>query len=130
MITQAMKKWFHKLFAWWPWKQSPTAENQHVTGAMSGVAPETSLWLAHEESSSQAGATYRRSGRENWAERSGPPLVDGLGPSRAISPYQAGTGLSSPPAPTPRQRLEFLRYLVQRGLINEGIEEQPPDSSF
>jgi hypothetical protein len=28
------------------------------------------------------------------------------------------------PSPTQQQRLEFLRYLVSRGLVNEGHEEK------
>ena len=33
-----------------------------------------------------------------------------------------------PPTPTPEQQLEFLQYLVRRGLVNEGFPEgQVPD---
>lgn len=42
---------------------------------------------------------------------------------------EAAQGASEelPPAPTPQQRLEFLRYLVQRGLVNEGFGEDHAD---
>ena len=29
-----------------------------------------------------------------------------------------------PSAPTPEQRLEFMRYLVKRGIVNEGFEKK------
>ena len=32
-------------------------------------------------------------------------------------------------APTTRQRLEFLRYLIQRGIVNEGFENDQSDPS-
>jgi len=28
-----------------------------------------------------------------------------------------------PPTPTPEQKLEFLHYLVKRGIVNEGFAE-------
>jgi hypothetical protein len=33
-----------------------------------------------------------------------------------------------PGVPTTRQRLEFLRYLVQHGIVNEGFEKEEVDS--
>jgi hypothetical protein len=40
-------------------------------------------------------------------------------------PTQGKTSLPTtpPPTPTPEQKLEFLHYLVQRGIVNEGFAE-------
>ena len=129
MITQAIKDWLHKMFAWWPWKQSTPLEYQHVASAVtSGPAPETSFWISKEGTVPQAGATPRRFTLESRAELLAQPLseVADLPPLSplpgAFTPGMAGE--SGKTAPTPQQRLEFLHYLVQRGIVNEGFEEE------
>jgi hypothetical protein len=34
-----------------------------------------------------------------------------------------GTPASVQTSPSPQQRLEFLQYLIKRGIVNEGVEE-------
>jgi len=140
MITQAIKEWFHKVFAWWPWKQSPPIEDQHVASAVSrGSAQETPLWISREGTIPQAGATHHRFTLENRVERLFHPRseVSDMSPLSPPVPFNltgadpAGNAVeSSPPPPGAQQRLEFLRYLVQRGIVNEGFESDrsgPPD---
>lgn len=130
MITQAMKDWFHKMFAWWPWKQSTPLEYQHVASAVtSGTVPETSLWTSKEGTVSQTGATPRRFTLESRTERlvqpPPPEIVDAPPPgSLVLSMEAAQEAEANATSPTPQQRLEFLRYLVQRGIVNEGFEEE------
>ena len=57
-------------------------------------------------------------------DRAETPLSPSLR-SPAESATEPGNDSAVPAsAPTPQQRLEFLRYLVERGIINEGSEER------
>lgn len=129
MITQAIKGWLRKVFAWWPWKQSPFIEYEHVTSATArGSTPETTLWASKEGTIPQAGITPRRFTFENRSER----LAQSRSEAADMSPLSPPasfpyTGSEPDSAPTTRQRLEFLRYLVQRGIVNEGFERGPLD---
>ncbi len=129
MITQAIKAWFHKMFAWWPWKQSPLMEYQHITSATArGSSPETALRASKEETIPQAGITPRRFGLENRSERQSQPRSEAPDVSPPSPPVSLSHTSSEPGnAPDARQRLEFLRYLVQRGIVNEGFENKPLD---
>jgi len=132
MITQAIRDWLHKMFAWWPWKQSPSSEYQHVASAVtSGPAPETSLWISKDGTVPQAGATPRRFTLESRTERLAQPRAETSDappistPVAFLSTEMNADELegNSRNAPTPQQRLEFLRYLVQRGIVNEGFDQ-------
>jgi hypothetical protein len=134
MITQAIKGWFKKAFAWWPWKQSLPIEYPHVASAVSrGAAPETPLRASQEEGVPQAGATPRRFTLENRIERLAQPRAETpemppLSPSTfSHTGAETAKGASEEVSPSPQQRLEFLRYLVRRGLVNEGFEEDHAD---
>ncbi|HEX7735605.1 MAG TPA: hypothetical protein VF458_12125 [Ktedonobacteraceae bacterium] len=138
MITQAIKNWFRKMFAWWPWKQPTPLEYQHVARArMSEPTLETSFWISRDGTVPQAGATPRRFTLEGRAERLAqqrPDALDAPPYSPPVAFLQTDANQANEPAdalatPTPKQRLEFLRYLVQRGLVNEGFENDPPASS-
>jgi len=132
MITQTIKGWLRKVFAWWPWKQSPSFPYQHVAGAVSrGSAPETSLWIPQEGTVPQAGATPRRFSRETRADRLGHTETPDLSPLSAPASFppadaESGAIQEVSLSPASRQRLEFLRYLVQRGIVNEGFDSDHP----
>ncbi len=130
MITQTIKGWLQKMFAWWPWKQSPPVKYRHVAGAVSrGSAPETSLWIPEEGTVPQAGASPRRFTLENRPDRSGRsevPDLSQLAAPASSPPISAEAAQDAQSSPTSRQRLEFLRYLVQRGIVNEGFESDHP----
>jgi hypothetical protein len=134
MITQAMKKWLQKLFAWWPWRKSPQIEYSHVVNTLNRSA------IEGVASQSQPGITPRISTMQEWPERTVQPLFPEahqrldtplLPPS--TPPGQQESKFSStsvsddadvvPPIPTSEQHLEFLSYLYKRGLVNEGFEE-------
>ncbi len=137
MITQAIKDWVRKMFAWWPWKQSKPLEYQHVASAMTREpAPETSLWIPKEGTVPQAGVTPRRFTFENRTEL----LAQTHAEAADYSVFSTTPMLFVPTdgdalvedaadTPTPQQRLEFLRYLVQRGIVNEGFENDFSDPS-
>jgi len=139
MITQAMKNWFRRAFAWWPWKQSAQVAYPRMSGPLNAVVP--SEGVAHSSidgTAPQTSATPRLSTLEerpgyispvpsnNDPATSHPSLL----PTSVDMPVTPTDLLQDAPStaealsPTPQQRLEFLRYLVKRGLVNEGHEEK------
>lgn len=138
MLTQAIKGWLQKVFAWWPWKQSTPIEYPRVSTVTRGPTPETTLRATREGIIPQAGVTPRRFPLEGRAERMAHPRSEAPDlPALLSSAPFAGLDAESTEAsagmrehvPTTRQRLEFLRYLVQRGIVNEGFEDDLSDSS-
>jgi|SRR5579863_2101921 len=142
MITQAIKRWLRNMFAWWPWRHTTPLDYRHISGPLSaGTTHEGVSLSAVEGTTPQASATPRRSSIEERPERmiqahlpatsdlAETPLPPSLRPPVDIStePGKAGKDDASPAVPstpTPQQRLEFLQYLVKRGILNEGFEEK------
>ena len=142
MITQAIKQWLRKLFAWWPWQQPAKTEDVQTTGSLNtGAAQEMTA------RSTIDGVAPRRSTTEEWPERivqPSPPVLEGRAETTFTSPplplptpsiekaRETSTGEASAfsisPTPRAERQLEFLRYLVKRGIVNEGFaEEEIPD---
>jgi hypothetical protein len=129
MITQAIKEWLQKVFAWWPWKQSTSMEYQPVTTSVSWTSTAETPPLSNREGIiPQAGTIPRLSMLEGRSERMIQPRSEDLPPGSAPPSFTVKDSGGAPPhAPTTQQRLEFLRYLVQRGIVNEGFEKDPTD---
>jgi hypothetical protein len=145
MITQAIKRWLDKLFAWWPWKRSPeTNYAQAVSNVNTGVTQEPMLRTTVDGPLPQAGSTsvaveqgrdegIPESSRPTTEERpekvvsSHPPLMEDnsstLRPPTAEAKKDTSKAEVPPPSPTPEQKLAFLHYLVRRGIVNEGFSE-------
>lgn len=137
MVTQAIKRWLQNLFAWWPWKRSPQSGYAHPVSVMSkGVAQEPMLRTTVEGSIAQPGATsvavehadgaaspeQHLSTTEEQAEHFiSPPILENQS-THPPTPSQTEKTTTEGATPSPEQQLEFLRYLVQRGLVNEGFE--------
>jgi hypothetical protein len=143
MITQAIKSWLDKLFAWWPWKRSPeTNYAQAVSNLNPGVMQESLLRNTVDGPLPQTGnaSVAVEQGRgEDIPESSRPtseerpeqvvssysPLAD-ENPDTAHSPTVEAMKASSKAEvlpPSPEQKLAFLHYLVKRGIVNEGFNE-------
>ncbi|HZO73731.1 MAG TPA: hypothetical protein VFB60_16130 [Ktedonobacteraceae bacterium] len=144
MITQAIKHWMSKLFAWWPWrKSSDTGYVQTVSNLKKNAAQET-LWRAAadgpgpqpsvtsvviEQGRSETSPSTDRpvidEHAEQVAQSSPSPIEESAPPSQSPSKElpQGRTEDSPTPSPTFEQRLVFLRHLVKRGVINEGFAE-------
>ena len=135
MITQSFKRWLHKMFAWWPWRQSPPMEYKHASGPLSqGTAEGVSLSTI-DGTAPQTSVTPRLSTIEERPERilqtpfpaasdlSLPPPVTPLADIPG-EPIKEDILPAVPSAPTQEQRLEFMRYLVKRGIVNEGFEKK------
>ncbi len=149
MITQAIKDWLRGIFAWWPWKKSPQITYTHAVsplnkGLSQGPASRTTI----DGFVPQAGITPRLSTIEEWPERVVQPQAhvpdasthperpllppppappSGEQPENKQTPANEPSPTAKEPAqsipPTPEQQLEFLHYLVKRGIVNEGFEE-------
>lgn len=154
MVTQAMKTWLRKLFAWWPWKQSTKVEHAHAASPLNKGTTQGAISRSAIDggaSQPQSGIAQRLSTIEEWPERfvqpPSPPLLPPpvsppaasevpetpLPPPLTSSADKGADIFSSdvPSTPTPmpgraptaEQQLEFLHYLVKRGIVNEGFEE-------
>ena len=144
MITQAIKRWLYKLFAWWPWKSAPaTGYSQALTNGNLGSAQETVWRTTMDGPLPQAGMmsvaveqdevdTIPDPGwlsPENLPERlvqpSSPTSAEHNDPTHLslVDNPSLSTDNASPPPPTFEQQLAFLQYLVKRGLVNEGFSE-------
>lgn len=142
MITQTIKGWLSRLFAWWPWKRSPgTSYAQAISNMNSGMTQEAMLRNTVDGPLPQTGSTsvaveqgrgedIPESSRPTTEER--PEQVLPSHPFTAEETPSPPTGTekkpltveASPPSPTPEQKLAFLQYLVKRGTINEGFSEE------
>lgn len=115
------------MFAWWPRKQSPPIPYQHAASAVSrGSAPETALWRAEEGTVPQAGTSARRLPLENRPGHAGHAETPESSPRSAAAPSPATNPAPESSPVTSQQRLEFLRYLIGRGIVNEGFEDDHP----
>ena len=134
MITQAIKRWLRDMFAWWPWKSTSPVTYRRASGPLSvGTTSDGISLSAVEGTTPQASIAPRLSTIEERPERaiSAPndmaetPLPPSLRSPVDIStePGKDDASPAVPSTPTPQQRLEFLRYLVKRGIVNEGSEE-------
>lgn len=144
MITQGIKSWLDKLFAWWPWRKHPVIGYAQATSNVNTSSPQEPFWhLNIDGAGPQPGITSvavehgnDEQPREN--DRSIPePHSEVIIPQRQpveeknLSPPFSPVSVTqvhraSPeniPAPTAEQHLAFLRYLVQKGLVNEGFAE-------
>ena len=131
-LTQAITSWFHKMFAWWPWRLSTQIEYApHSSSLNTGSTQEANSKSIHEGITPQSGIASRTSTIQEWPERVDHPDVPAkneLSESSSSGPPGDGESTKKPatPAnetPTTQQRLEFLQYLVKRGIVNEGLDD-------
>ncbi len=142
MITQTITRWLKKLFAWRPWKRSMSIAYAPSTSSWSTNVSQEQVWhtmdQAPQPSPGTTSVALEQSGASTLSELS--PDKNSSGENPATLPPTAS--LSAPPFSseanaqnddqkqdngqsmiTPEQRLAFLRYLVQRGIVNEGFRE-------
>jgi hypothetical protein len=140
-LTQTIKNWLHNMFAWWPWKQSTQIEYSQVANQLNkGTTPETLSRSTIDGIAPQTGITPRLSTIEEWPERvvqSDFTTADEFAETPSLSPAPNadrepvkepqvpvdGSFAAAQTAPSTQQRLEFLQYLIKRGIVNEGVEE-------
>lgn len=149
MITQAIKHWMSKLFAWWPWRRSSDTSYVQTVSNLKRNAAQEALWravadgpgpqssvtsVAIEQGRSETSPSTERpvidEHAEQAAQSSPPPIEENAlsaqpqSPSKELPQGSAPSAEDNPtPSPTFEQRLIFLRHLVKRGVINEGFAE-------
>ena len=138
-LTHAIKNWLHKMFAWRPWKQSTQIEYPPYANSLNkGTTQETLSKSLTDGIVPQTGIVPRLSTIQEWPERVVQTDVTAINElPEAASPGSSGDGESmkksamsadDTPAgmltsPSTQQRLEFLQYLIKRGIVNEGVED-------
>ena len=138
-LTQAIKNWLHKMFAWWPWKQSTQIEYSPFANSINkGTTQETLSKSMTDGIVPQTGIVPRLSTIQELPERvvqtditaknefTETPSLGSLGDGEpmkkpAMPADETPAGMQTPPST--QQRLEFLQYLIKRGIVNEGVEE-------
>ena len=139
-LTQTIKNWLHKMFAWWPWKQSTQIEYSPYANSINNGAPQETLSKSMTDGiAPQTGIVPRLSTIQEYPERvvqtdvtakNELPETPSLGSSGDGEPMKkSATPKDETPAgmqtsPSTQQRLEFLQYLIKRGIVNEGVEEK------
>jgi hypothetical protein len=138
-LTQAIKNWLHKMFAWWPWKQSTQIEYSPFANSINKETIQETLSKSMTDGIvPQTGIVPRLSTIQEWPERvvqtditaknefTETPSLGSLGDGEPMK--KPATTADETPAgmqttPSTQQRLEFLQYLIKRGIVNEGVEE-------
>ncbi len=147
MITQGIKRWLQSLFAWWPWGHSLEADYAQTAGTLNKGTTQETLFLTTVDGPyaqpTQPGTTSVAVEpiEEDTVTESGRPVSEdpSFSSMKPIPIVEDGGTIPVPileekkktvrennidaqemPKPTPQQRLEFLRYLVERGIVNEG----------
>ena len=139
-LTHAIKNWLHKMFAWWPWKQSTQIEYSPFANSINkGTTQETLSQSMTDSIAPQTGIVPRLSTIKEWPERvvqtditakneltetsSLASSGDGEPMKKSATPAdETPAGVQT--SPSTQQRLEFLQYLIKRGIVNEGVEEK------
>jgi hypothetical protein len=124
MITQRFKRWLKTLFAWWPWQQSASADHAHSVSnskrssiySLSSSVSEGSFVDLHDTHDA-----YDMQRNSELVDEQGDATVQCM-PTRV-----SDEALAVQVASTVEHRLEFLRYLVKQGIVNEGFarDQQP-----
>jgi hypothetical protein len=144
MITQGIKRWLKNLFAWWHWGRMSAANYVQATSTtVQGTQQETLFFPTAEGLSAQptqpstTSVAIERLEEEPTpesgrliAEEPSPTKTSFIQPSidesinileeKPKTKQEAVHTTQELLTPTTEQRLEFLRYLVERGIVNEG----------
>lgn len=154
MIMQTIKRWWNRLFGWWPWKRSAqTSYTPTITNSNQSM-PQDTVWRTTVEGPASltgvASVAIDEQRDENFAEsvwltteERSEHLV------QEPSPIEAEECIDTPclslrdttqeipvvsggesGVPTQEQQLAFLHYLVQRGIVNEGFSEGQVPSQY
>jgi hypothetical protein len=129
MITQRIKNWLRRFIGWW---RSSPVEYRHDSGALSSIRPPEGVSRSTLEGKTPQVNTTNTTGTTGAASTT-PSLstIEEQPAYAAPAPSPAKQDSPQPPlspptvtsTPTPQQRLEFLRYLVKQGIVNEGNDE-------
>lgn len=120
MITQTFKRWLHKLFAWWPWHgAAETSYAQPSANLNTGVTQDTQTW-PRVDGAAPLPSSIAVDHNPDAQIMLPTPGNELQGP---IDIPDGGASVAKGMLPTAEQRMEFLRYLMKHGMLNEGFEE-------
>ena len=149
MITQTLKRWLNKLFAWWPWGRSNGIDYTRTANSLNRGTTQELVWrttvdgyvpqpgitsVVIEQGMDDTIPEAQLSPTDDYSERisqSYQPISNEASPSSI--PQNNGTKELPPfpgdvPSSSEEQHLTFLLYLVKRGVYNEGFTEgQEPE---
>lgn len=126
MMIDTLKSWLSNIFAWWPWRRSVRVPYMRsVDGSGTSSAPEP-LWHTTGELHATHDPIYPQQGSFSIAVEQG---MEGLAtqssstsmPDLPSTDTHSDTSRHAPPAQA-EAHLTFLRYLVKRGIVNEGFD--------
>jgi hypothetical protein len=126
-LTHAIKNWLQKMFAWWPWKQSTQIEYSPYA-INKGTTQETLSKSMTDGIAPQTGIVPSLSTTKEWPERVVQNDITAKNELTETPSKKSATPADETPAgvqtsPSTQQRLEFLQYLIKRGIVNEGVED-------
>jgi hypothetical protein len=142
MITQEIKRWLYKLFSWWPWRQSSaslpaqpvsnlnrsTSQDTLLRTADGTIPPTLQSGIASIVAEQSIEGTPPDSHSEYLVSPGSPLSPEDLLSQPDISPP---THPSLPPLSdvtlTFEQKLSFIKFLVDKGYINEGFDHEKTD---
>jgi hypothetical protein len=111
----------------------------HSSSLNKSTTQESKSKSIHEGASPQTGITPRLSTMQEWPERNiqtDAPAKDSFPETHTSGLLENGEPIEKPAAPASenttdmqaspsmQQRLEFLQYLVKRGIVNEGLDDE------
>ncbi len=150
MITETLRRWLNKLFAWWPWKQSSRVDYSQTTNSLNRGMTQELVWrtsvdgyipqpgitsVAVEQEMDDSTLEPHRPPIDEHSERNSQsyePDSNEVGPSlfpqthvvQGLSPFSDDTTSSS----NEEQHLMFLHYLIKHRVYNEGFAQgQEPE---
>lgn len=149
MITQTLKRWLNKLFAWWPWGPSNRMTYGRTANSLNRGTTQELVWrtsvdgyvpqqgitsVVVEQGGDDTTPEIQQFPADEYSERvsqsyqptevspSTIPQNNGMPDLPSLS----GDGMQS--SSDEEQHLTFLHYLVKRGVYNEGFAEgQEPE---
>lgn len=127
MVTQTIKRWLNKLFAWWPWRRSTECDYTQTVGDLNKGTMQEPVWRtvvdgpAPQPGNRSVAVEHETADAARELQQPRPSASGGFSSPPATPPDAAPEQVASSPAS--EQQLEFLQYLVKRGTFNEGFAD-------
>lgn len=145
MITQTFKRWMKTLFAWWPWKRSARVEYTPLVHSSRRNSMPEPLWYVADATTPQQSTAiaveqeltsypsplpepdepsvdmYAMHSHHTHKDQQLPVPISSSTDTNLLSPSSLPVPIASPQLSPAECHLIFLRYLFERGLLNEGF---------
>jgi len=126
MMMDTLKSWLSNIFAWWPWRRSARVTYPQSADASRTSSAQEPLWHTMGELHAAHDPIYPQQGSFSIAVEQGMEELPTHSSSTSMpdlpsTDAHADTNPHAPPAKA-EAHLTFLRYLVRRGIVNEGFD--------